>query len=159
MTNDDLQPEPDSKPVAAEAAPMGDEAQRLFPDAPSDEPVWDVTHSLMGKSLTFPVWRSLIRQEMLDQCDIKSSHRKAILRKTEKALQRTVKAGLSRLDERQMEHVHWNAFILMVDKALGKQHLKIRTDEDLCDRLIDRPQGWRHPLRPSPFSPRGRRQP
>ena len=44
-----------------------------------------------------------------------------------------------------MEHVHWNAFILMVDKALGKQHLKIRTDEDLCDRLIDQAPGLAAP--------------
>ena len=29
---------------------MGDEAQRLFPDAPSDEPVWDVTHSRWAKA-------------------------------------------------------------------------------------------------------------
>ena len=145
MTEDDLQPEPASEPAAVDAAPMGDEAQRLFPDTPSDEPAWEVTHSLLGKSLTFTVWRSLIRQEMLDQCDIKSSHRKAILRKTEKALQRTVKNGLSRLDERQMEHVHWNAFILMVDKALGNQHLKIRTNEDLCDQLIDQAPGLAAP--------------
>ena len=96
---------------------------------------------------------------MLDQCDTKSSHRKAILRKTEKALQRTVKAGLSRLDERQMEHVHWNAFILMVDKALGNQHLKIRTDEGLCDQLIDQAPGLAAPAAASPHFPHGRRQP
>ena len=62
MTDDDLQPKPASGPAAPEAAPMGDEAQRLFPDTPSDEPAWEVTHSLLGKSLTFTVWRSLIRQ-------------------------------------------------------------------------------------------------
>ena len=141
---DDLQPNPVSAP-SAEPAPEAAETQRLFPDVPSDEPAWNVTYSLLGKSLTFTVWRSLIRQEMLDQCDIKSSHRKAILRKTEKALQRTVKAGLNRLVERQIEHVHWNAFILMVDKALGSQHLKVRTDEALCDRLIDQAPGLASP--------------
>ena len=144
MTDDDLQPEPVSEPAAAEAAPMSVRRSACSP-----------THRAMSPSGTSPTacWAKpdLHRLALADPAGdagpvrYQSSHRKAILRKTEKALQRTVKAGLSRLDERQMEHVHWNAFILMVDKALGNQHLKIRTDEGLCDQLIDQAPGLAAP--------------
>lgn len=117
----------------------GDEAerQRLFPEPPSDEPVWDVTYAVGGKEITFSVWRSLIRTEMVDQTEIRSSHRKAILRKTEKALARTAKIGFHRLNEEQMEQTRWNAFIVMVANALGNNALKVRDDESLVDGLID----------------------
>ena len=73
-----------------------EEQQRLFPDAPTDEPVWTVAHTVMGQTISIDVWRSLIKTEMVDQCDIKSNHRKAILRKTEKTLQRGVKVRLGK---------------------------------------------------------------
>ena len=91
----------------------------------------------MGQTISFDVWRTLIKTEMVDQCDIKSSHRKAILRKTEKTLQRAVKLGLGKLNEDQMEQTRWNAFIVLVDRALGNNHLKVRADDSLCDSLID----------------------
>ena len=69
--------------------------------------------------------------------DIKSNHRKAILRKTEKTLQRGVKLGLAKLTDAQMEQMKWNVFIVLVDRALGNNHLKVRADESLCDGLID----------------------
>lgn len=118
------------------------EQQRLFPDAPTDEPVWTVAHTVMGQTISFDVWRSLIKAEMIDQSDIKSSHRKAILRKTEKTLQRAVKVGLGKLNDAQMEQTRWNAFIILVDRALGNNHLKIRDDEALCDSLIDAADGF-----------------
>jgi len=119
------------------------EPQRLFPDAPTDEPVWTVAHTVMGQTISFDVWRSLIKTEMVDQCDIKSNHRKAILRKTEKTLQRGVKMGLGKLNEAQMEQMRWNAFIILVDKALGNNHLKVRADDALCDGLIDAAEGFK----------------
>lgn len=118
------------------------EQQRLFPDAPTDEPVWTVGYTVMGQTISFDVWRSLIKTEMVDQCDIKSNHRKAILRKTEKTLQRGVKMGLGKLNEAQMEQMRWNAFIILVDKALGNNHLKVRADDSLCDGLIDAAEGF-----------------
>ena len=114
-----------------------EEQQRLFPDAPTDEPVWTVAHTVMGQTISIDVWRSLIKTEMIDQCDIKSNHRKAILRKTEKTLQRGVKLGLAKLTDAQMEQMKWNVFIVLVDRALGNNHLKVRADESLCDGLID----------------------
>lgn len=128
---EDLTPDPALDPNA------GQEQQRLFPEAPSDEPVWTVAHTVMGQTISFDVWRTLIKTEMVDQCDIKSSHRKAILRKTEKTLQRAVKLGLGKLNEDQMEQTRWNAFIVLVDRALGNNHLKVRADGSLCDSLID----------------------
>ena len=119
------------------------EQQRLFPDAPTDEPVWTVAHTVMGQTISFDVWRSLIKTEMVDQCDIKSNHRKAILRKTEKTLQRGVKMGLGKLNAAQMEQMRWNAFIILVDKALGNNHLKVRADDALCDGLIDAAEGFK----------------
>ncbi|MGB1159729.1 MAG: hypothetical protein ACPG40_00835 [Alphaproteobacteria bacterium] len=119
------------------------EQQRLFPDAPTDEPVWTVAHTVMGQTISFDVWRTLIKTEMVDQCDIKSNHRKAILRKTEKTLQRGVKMGLGKLNEAQMEQMRWNAFIILVDKALGNNHLKVRADDSLCDGLIDEAEGFK----------------
>lgn len=119
------------------------EQQRLFPDAPTDEPVWTVAHTVMGQTISFDVWRTLIKTEMVDQCDIKSNHRKAILRKTEKTLQRGVKMGLGKLNEAQMEQMRWNAFIILVDKALGSNHLKVRADDSLCDGLIDAAEGFK----------------
>lgn len=119
------------------------EQQRLFPDAPTDEPVWTVAHAVMGQTISFDVWRTLIKTEMVDQCDIKSNHRKAILRKTEKTLQRGVKMGLGKLNEAQMEQMRWNAFIILVDKALGNNHLKVREDDSLCDGLIDAAEGFK----------------
>ena len=116
--------------------------QRLFPEAPTDEPVWTVAHTVMGQTISFDVWRSLIKTEMVDQCDIKSNHRKAILRKTEKTLQRGVKMGLGKLNDAQMEQMRWNAFIILVDKALGNNHLKVRADDALCDGLIDAAEGF-----------------
>ena len=118
------------------------EPQRLFPDAPTDEPVWTVAHTVMGQSISFDVWRSLIKTEMVDQSDIKSNHRKAILRKTEKTLHRAVKIGMGKLNEAQMEQTRWNAFIILVDRALGNNHLKVRGDDSLCDALIDAADGF-----------------
>ena len=118
------------------------EQQRLFPDAPTDEPVWTVGYKVMGQTISFDVWRSLIKTEMVDQCDIKSNHRKAILRKTEKTLQRGVKMGLGKLNDAQIEQMRWNAFIILVDKALGNNHLKVRADDALCDGLIDAAEGF-----------------
>jgi hypothetical protein len=48
-----------------------------------------------------------------------------------------VKLGLGKLNEDQMEQTRWNAFIVLVDRALGNNHLKVRADDSLCDSLID----------------------
>ena len=120
-------------PTAEEAV----EEQRLFPEEPTDEKVWHASHTVMGTTIELRVWRSLIAQEMIDQCDIKSSHRKAILRRTEKALVRAVKVGFDKLNEKQVEQNRWNAFIVMVDRTLGNSHLKVRNDESLIDGLIE----------------------
>jgi len=136
---EDMTVDPALDPTAAETQ----EPQRLFPDAPTDEKVWTVAHTVMGERIEFDVWRSLIKTEMVDQCDIKSNHRKAIVRKTEKTLQRAVKIGMQKLDDAQMEQTRWNAFIIMVDKALGSNHLKVRADDSLCDVLIDQADGFK----------------
>ena len=124
-------------PALDPATGDGAERTRLFPDPPGDEPVWDVTYGVQGKELSISVWRSLIRTEMIDQTEIRSSHRKAILRKTEKALTRAAKIGFSKLNEEQLEQTRWNAFIVMVAHALGNNALKVREDESLVDELID----------------------
>ena len=127
---------------AAISAEMGAEASapELFTPPPEGAPGWSLVQSYRDAELTLPLHRALIAAEINDQCEIKSSHRKALLRSSQKEVARAYKRGFAKLNVRALEQAKWGLFILLVDSVIGNQHLSLREDEGARDALADDPR-------------------
>ena len=104
--------------------------QSLFPAPEGDEKTWTRAFEIGGgQRVDFPLYESLIRNEIRDQVGLKSSVRKAALRSSQKSIQRMGKMGVAKLSAHQLEELKWSLFICHVDAAIAGNHLKLREDE------------------------------
>lgn len=118
---------------------MAEEIQKLFATPADGEEAWElVVESKLGP-LSLPMCQSQIVQEIKDQSEIKATHRKAILRTTQKAIVRGGKMGLDRLSAQDIEQLKWNHFIVLVDRVIDGRHQALRDDPGVAETFAKDP--------------------
>ena len=109
----------------------------LFTPPPEGSESWVKHCDYREQTLALPLHLSLIETEIVDQCTLKSSHRKAALRSTQKQLARFFKQGFHKLDSQNLEQAKWYMFVLLVNEAIADRHLTLRNDTNAMKSLAN----------------------
>ena len=107
---------------------------------PGSDDSWQLTTDVAGLTFELTVTEAILRQEVLDQTEVKKPARKAILRTSAKRLAKARKTGLPKVGTEARQALDWDAFITLVDKVIDNRHLSIRDNPQLAAEIAQDPR-------------------